>query len=306
MLRLSDLSLNASVAFVFLALACYIAVLALGRARRPAAAPRKAALAGVAGRGSANDEQTVAATPEAGGRGLAFYGTAFAQISLLVLTVSLVARTVATGHGPFANQYEFAVAFGWGVLVAYVFAAWQYHVRTLGLVVLPIAAALLVYAVTVGSTALPLVPALQNSQLLTLHVAFAILAYGALSVACAAGVLYLIQPESGRKGLPRPELLDEIAYRAVIIAFPMLTLVIVLGAVWANQAWGTYWSWDPKETASLLTWLIYGAYLHARVARGWRGRKAAWLLMLGFAAVLFTFFGNLFFGGLHSYSGVAG
>jgi cytochrome c-type biogenesis protein CcsB len=218
--------------------------------------------------------------------------------------VCLVARTVETGHGPFANQYEFSVAFGWGVLAAYVFAEWQYHVRTLALVVLPIAAALLAYAMTVGSAAIPLVPALQNSQLLTLHVAFAILAYGALSVACAAGVLYLIQPESGRKGLPRPELLDEIAYRAVIVAFPMLTLVIVLGAVWANQAWGTYWSWDPKETASLVTWLIYGAYLHARVARGWRGRKAAWLLMLGFAAVLFTFFGNLFFGGLHAYSGV--
>jgi ABC-type transport system involved in cytochrome c biogenesis permease subunit len=78
----------------------------------------------------------------------------------------------------------------------------------------------------------------------------------------------------------------------------------VLGAVWAEQAWGTYWSWDPKETASLVTWLIYGAYLHARVVRGWRGRRAAWLLMLGFGAILLTFFGNLFFGGLHSYSGV--
>jgi ABC-type transport system involved in cytochrome c biogenesis permease subunit len=79
-------------------------------------------------------------------------------------------------------------------------------------------------------------------------------------------------------------------------------MVVILGAVWADVAWGSYWSWDPKETASLLTWLVYGAYLHARVVRGWRGRRAAWLLMLGFACVLFTFFGNLFFGGLHSYA----
>jgi len=89
-----------------------------------------------------------------------------------------------------------------------------------------------------------------------------------------------------------------------MVGFPFLTLTIVLGAVWADVAWGTYWSWDPKETASLVTWLIYGSYLHARVVRGWRGEKAAYLLILGFVAVLFTYFGNLFFGGLHSYSGL--
>ena len=91
-------------------------------------------------------------------------------------------------------------------------------------------------------------------------------------------------------------------YRAVIIGFPLLTMTVVLGAVWAQIAWGSYWSWDPKETASLLTWLVYGAYLHARVARGWVGPRAAWLLIAAFACVLLTFFGNLFFGGLHSYA----
>jgi cytochrome c-type biogenesis protein CcsB len=157
---------------------------------------------------------------------------------------------------------------------------------------------------TVGDAALPLVPALQNNLLLTVHVAVAIVAYGAFTVSSAAAALYLIQPEGGRPNLPKPAYLEEISYRSVIIGFPFLTMVIVLGAVWAEQAWGTYWSWDPKETASLVTWLIYGAYLHARVVRGWRGRRAAWLLMLGFGAILLTFFGNLFFGGLHSYSGV--
>lgn len=294
MLRLSQYSLVASVMLVVLALGCYIVVLLAARTVQQAAVPVPV----TAGSGRR------AATAESGSRGLAFYGTSFSQLALLFLTSSLVARAVQTGHGPFANQYEFSVAFGWGMVAAYVWFEHKYHVRTLALLVLPIAAALLLYAMTVGATAVPLVPALQNNLLLTVHVAFAIVAYGAFSVGCAAGALYLVQPEGGRRGLPRPELLDEISYRSVVIGFPLLTMVIILGAVWAEVAWGTYWSWDPKETASLVTWLVYGAYLHARVARGWRGRRAAWLIMVGFAAVLFTFFGNLFFGGLHSYSGV--
>ena len=169
---------------------------------------------------------------------------------------------------------------------------------------LPVALGLMLYATTIPATSEPLVPALQNNLLLTVHVAVAIVAYGTFSVAFAAALLYLIQPPEGRRGLPRPEVLDEISYKAIIIGFPFLTLTIVLGAVWADVAWGSYWSWDPKETASLVTWLIYGSYLHARVVRGWRGSGAAWLLVLGFGATLFTYFGNLFFGGLHSYAGL--
>ena len=235
-------------------------------------------------------------------RALALYGTHFTRLALVFLTACLVLRTIAVGHGPFSNQYEFSVAFGWGMIAAYVYFEHRYHVRTIALLILPLTAGLLLYAMSVGATANPLVPALQNNLLLTIHVAVAIVAYGAFSVSFAAAALYLIQPEEGRRGLPKPALLDEIGYRAVIIGFPLLTLVVVLGAVWAEIAWGTYWSWDPKETASLLTWLVYGAYLHARVARGWVGRRAAWLLIAAFGCVLLTFFGNLFFGGLHSYA----
>jgi cytochrome c-type biogenesis protein CcsB len=117
-------------------------------------------------------------------------------------------------------------------------------------------------------------------------------------------MLFLVQAGGPRWGLPKPAILDEISSKAVVIGFPFLTSVIVLGALWAEVAWGSYWSWDPKETASLVTWLIYGAYLHARVVRGWTGRRAAMLLLLGFAATLFTYFGNYFFGGLHSYAGL--
>ena len=167
---------------------------------------------------------------------------------------------------------------------------------------LPVILAMLVYASTLSYEANPLMPALQNSPLLTLHVFTAALSYGAAVIAFGAGVMYLLAPRIGWHGWPKPEILDELGYKAVIITFPMLTIMIILGAIWANIAWGRYWSWDPKETAALVTWLIYGAYLHARVVRDWRGARAAWLLVLGFAAILFTYFGNLFFGGLHAYA----
>ena len=232
------------------------------------------------------------------------YATMLGWLASAALLASLVFRTFATGHGPFANMYEFSVAFAFGILAAYMWFERRYHQRILGLVAMPVALAMLLYAWSIQGPVEPLVPALQNNLLLTVHVAVAIVAYGSFAIGFAAAALYLVQPEGGRWGLPKPQVLDEIGYRAVVVGFPFLTLTIVLGAVWADTAWGSYWSWDPKETASLVTWLIYGAYLHARVMRGWRGNRAAWLLVLGFAATLFTYFGNLFFGGLHSYSGL--
>jgi cytochrome c-type biogenesis protein CcsB len=300
MLKMSDYSFVAGLLSTGLALLCYLAAFAQVRVAR-----RRSALAADGGPGGSalmggGTITVVSGSPSV----LASYGTLIAWLSLLFLTASLAFRTIAVGHGPFANMYEFSIAFAWGVQGAYLYFERRYHQRVIGLIALPVTLALLLYATTIPSTADPLVPALQNSLLLTAHVAVAIVAYGSFSIAFAAAVLYLIAAQTGSHRLPRPELLDEISYRAVVIGFPFLTLVIVLGAVWANVAWGSYWSWDPKETASLVTWLIYGAYLHARVVRGWRGNRAAWLLVLGFGATLFTYFGNLFFGGLHSYSGL--
>ena len=232
------------------------------------------------------------------------YATIFGWLATLALLASLIFRTIATGHGPFANMYEFSMAFAFGILATYMWFEHKYHQRMLALVALPVALAMMLYAATIPADIEPLVPALQNNLLLTVHVAVAIVAYGSFAIAFAASLMYLLQPAGGRWGLPKPQVLDEIGYRAVVVGFPFLTLTIILGAVWADTAWGSYWSWDPKETASLVTWFIYGAYLHARVMRGWRGNRAAWLLVLGFAATLFTYFGNLFFGGLHSYSGL--
>jgi cytochrome c-type biogenesis protein CcsB len=232
------------------------------------------------------------------------YASLLGWLGFALVGASLVFRSLATGHGPFSNMYEFSIAFAWGILGAYYWFERKYHQRILGLLALPVALGLLAYAATIPANIEPLVPALQNNLLLTVHVATAIVAYGTFTVAFAAAGLFLAQPETGRWGLPKPSILDEIGYRAIVVGFPFLTLVIVLGALWADVAWGRYWGWDPKETASLVTWFIYGAYLHARVVRGWRGRKAAVLLVIGFVATLFTYFGNLFFGGLHSYSGL--
>lgn len=293
MFKMSEYSFIAGLISVALALGCY--VLAIGSARF---ARRRTALAGAGAGGG------TIAVGQRGSSNLAAYGTLLAYLGLVFIGASLIFRMFASGRGPFANMYEFSVAFAWGILVMYAYFERRYHQRALGLVALPVALALLLYAMTIPSTIDPLVPALQNNLLLSVHVAVAIVAYGTFSISFAAAILYLIQGENGRRGLPSRELLDEISYKAVVIGFPFLTLTIVLGAVWADVAWGTYWSWDPKETASLVTWLIYGSYLHARVVRGWRGKRAAWLLVVGFGATLFTYFGNLFFGGLHSYSGL--
>ena len=328
MLDLSQYLLVATTILVALALAADIAVVALRRRGGPAPAVRTTAAVGVgagggasSGGGSAHSDAARAAhgvltgddapppgygalpaTPAATPRGVAWFGTWLGRSALVALTGSLAARAVATGHGPFANQHEFAVSFAWGMLAAYVYFEWRYAIRALALLVLPTTIAMLMYAQAIDADAAPLVPALQNNLLLTVHVATAVLSYGAAGVAFGAAALYLLAPYVSLKALPKPAVLDELGYRAAVISYPLMTVMIILGAVWAEIAWGTYWSWDPKETAALVTWLIYGAYLHARVVRDWRGRKAAWLLIVGFVAVLFTYFGNLFFGGLHSYA----
>ena len=223
------------------------------------------------------------------------------------LAVSLFARWRAVDHAPWSNMWEFTVAFAGGVMLFYiVFERW-YGQRALGGFILPVVLALLaVSAAFFPSDVEPLVPALQNQDLLAIHVATMILAYSALSVSFGAGVMYLLQGEKNRfSRLPKAALLDEIGYRSVMVGFPLLAVGIALGAYWGNSAWGRYWGWDPKETAALVTWLIYAAYLHTRGLRSWTGTRAAAILVLGFIGVLFTYFAvNLWVSGLHSYAGV--
>lgn len=300
MLEFAEYLVIAAAVFVLLGLVSGIA-LVTSRHRHAVATVSSRARVSVGGSELA-PAQSEAPVRAGGGTGLGWYATAFQVIALLLLTAYMVIRMSVTGHGPFANQHEFAVAFTWGILLVNLFFGLRYRIRMLSLVVLPVAAAMLVYALSLDTGVRPLIPALQNNLLLTLHVGFAIIAYGAACVSFGAAVLYLLHPHITRIHLPRQEVLDDVGYRAAVITFPLLTIMIALGSVWASTAWGRYWGWDPKETAALVTWLVYGAFLHARVVRDWRGTKASWLLVIGFVTILFAYFGNHFFGGLHSYA----
>ncbi|MEO6350981.1 MAG: c-type cytochrome biogenesis protein CcsB [Candidatus Limnocylindrales bacterium] len=231
---------------------------------------------------------------------------AFVWVSFVIIGIGLVMRAVLVGRGPWGNLYEFSVAFAFGIMLGYVYLSRRFPLKAIAFLPIGVAMFLLIYAFTLPQEISPLVPALDNPPLLTIHVAMAMLSYGIFAVSFGAAVGYLVQGRENRvTWLPPAKVLDEVAYRAVIIGFPIFATLIVLGSWWASIAWGRYWGWDPKETSALVTWLIYAVYLHARSQRGWAGRPAALILVIGFGAVLFTYLGgNLFFGGLHSYSGV--
>jgi cytochrome c-type biogenesis protein CcsB len=219
----------------------------------------------------------------------------------LLLSLSIIVRALVTGHGPFSNIYEFSLAFTWGILLLGLIFWWRNRLNIIVGITTVLSLVILIFAATLSSRVIPLVPALQQSVLLSLHVTAAVIAYGAFAVGFGIAVVYLARQNNRACSTPELEILDRIGYQAVIIGFPFMSLTIILGAIWADIAWGRYWGWDPKETASLITWLIYTGYLHVRVTRGWRGKKSAVLLIVGFCAVLFTFFGNYIFQGLHSY-----
>ena len=239
--------------------------------------------------------------------GVGRFGTMLAWFGVVFQGLSIALRTIAAGRLPVANMYEFSTTFIFLVALVYLLFERSYEVRQLGAIVLPIAVGMALYVWSLPADQREvnaLIPALQNRPLMTVHVSLAILAYATFAVAFAAAVLYLLAARWRIAWLPSPELLDDLGYRAVTIGFPALALVLILGSVWAYRAWGTYWNWDPKETAALFTWLVYGVYLHTRSRRGWRGTRSAVILLFGFAAVVFTYFGNYFFGGLHAYGGV--
>ncbi len=209
---------------------------------------------------------------------------------------------IITLQAPLSNFYESLVFFAW-CLPALGLITFRRELRGyLGALVAIIAALLLAYAsLGVDSSIRPLMPALKSNWLLV-HVVTAFLGYAAFALAFGGAILYLLQERRPRPSLPPLGMLDRLVYRATILGFLLLTLGILTGAVWAESAWGRYWSWDPKETWSLITWFIYATLLHARLLKGWQGRRIAWLAVVGFLAVLFTYFGVSFLlSGLHSY-----
>lgn len=221
------------------------------------------------------------------------------------LGVALIARAIVVGRGPWGNLYEFTISFAFGICAAAIIFDRKRHLVALSTIAYGVALALLAYATTLPNAVVDLVPALQHPFLLTIHVGMAMLSYGIFAFAFAAGVAYLLQGDTDRfSWLPPAKRLDVVAFRAVTVAFPLFAGMLILGSIWASIAWSRFWGWDPKETSALATWLIYAVYLHARSQRGWQGRPAALLLVIGFLAVLLTYSGNLWMTGLHTYSGL--
>ena len=186
-----------------------------------------------------------------------------------IFAVGIIGATILSGRGPWGNLYEFSVAFAFGVMAGYLYLGRRYPIRAIGFLPIGVAAFLLGYAFTLPQEISPLVPALDNPPLLTIHVAMAMISYGIFATSFAAGVAYLAQGQNDRFGwLPSHKVLDEVAYRAVIVGFPIFATMIILGSWWASIAWSRYWGWDPKKPVRLSRGSSTPG-IHARSQRGW-------------------------------------
>ncbi len=254
---------------------------------------------------------------DAGGR-VGRVAVALTALAFLLHSGGVIARGLAAGRAPWGNMYEFAVAAALAATIAYLVLLNREPVRALGVWVIGLVTLTLGLAITVLYTpAGALVPAL-NSYWLVVHVAAAIVAGGMFTVGAGLTLLYLLRDRADRRAgldgpdvddrrsvLPAAATLERLALAAHVFAFPIWTFAVIAGAIWAEDSWGRYWGWDPKETWAFITWVLYAAYLHAQSTAGWRGRRSAWFAVAGFLAFLFNFFGvNLWITGLHSYAGV--
>jgi len=296
----------------------------LDRAVARVSEPAAVGAGGASGAGGAGAVTTGAAraSDEAARRSKA----AGIAVSLTILAfglhlVAVVMRGVSAGRVPWGNMYEFSTAAALAVTGAFLVLLPRFGLRWLGVFVVTPVLVTLGIAVTLlykpGTESL--VPAL-HSYWLAIHVTAAVIASGIFTVGAAITLLYLVADRAERRvaaGLepgyggyvlarvPSAERLDKLAFRTIAFAFPIWTFAVVAGAIWAEDAWGRYWGWDPKETWAFITWVVYACYLHARVTVGWKGRRAAVLALIGFACFLFNYFGvNIFIPGLHSYSGL--
>ncbi|MFA6823362.1 MAG: c-type cytochrome biogenesis protein CcsB, partial [Geobacter sp.] len=231
-------------------------------------------------------------------------GSVLAWIGFAIHTVATGLRwkesyDIGLGHAPLSNLYESVVFFAWSIVLIFGIIDAKYKYRVIGVFVMPFALLGMTWAqLYLPADINPLMPALQSNWL-TYHVITCFLGYAAFAVACGVSIMYLIKVQSEEKAtdaaggilslFPPTKVLDDLNYKAIMVGFPLLTLGIITGAAWANYAWGTYWSWDPKETWSLIVWFVYAAFLHARFTKGWVGRRAAWLSIIGFAATIFCY-----------------
>lgn len=244
-------------------------------------------------------------------------GSGIALAGLVAQSVALIIRwktsyDLGIGHAPVSNFYESLIFFAWTIVFLYLLMERQLKNRSIGVFVMPMAFLIMAYASIapgVSNRIEPLIPALQSNWL-TSHVLTCFMGYAAFTVTFALGVMFFVRKaaahdSSGVRALmrlfPSEHQIDDLMYSCTALGFIFLTLGIVTGSVWAHYAWGSYWSWDPKETWSLITWLAYAVMLHVRLVRGWRGVRMAVMAIIGFACVLFTYLGVNLLPSLHSY-----
>jgi cytochrome c-type biogenesis protein CcsB len=310
----SNAAVYASMVTLTLAMIFFAASFAAGRRRPVATAP---ALASADGPGSVAvlTREPQPADAREPGRRAANIGMSLTWLSFLTLLVGVVLRGVWAGRAPWGNMYEFSITAALGILGVFLFLSLRRDLRWLGLFVVIPALLTLGMAVTVLYTeAAQLVPALK-SYWLVIHVSAAIICSGAFTLAAATAGLSLARGRAERRQgtsdvtgwtsrLPASDRLQGLTNRVVAFAFPLWTFAVVAGAIWAENAWGRYWGWDPKETWAFITWVVYAAYLHARSTAGWRGNRASWIALAGWVAFLINYFGvNIFVTSLHSYAG---
>ena len=227
---------------------------------------------------------------------------------------ALVARWIQVGHLPVTNLHESLSFFAWTIVGIYLLFDLRYRLNVLGAFICPLALALMIVGSAVYASPQEASPMLQ-SWWFPVHVTLAFLGNAVFTIAFIAAIMYLLQERMLKSKklsplyyrLPSLETLDSINYRCLTFGFPLMTMGIISGAVWANTAWGGYWRWDPKETWALVTWFLYAALLHGRLTVGWRGRRAAVFAILGFLCLLFTFLGvNLLLSGEHTFDALQG
>lgn len=272
---------------------------------------------GAADRGGATDRGAAKPDELPPGRRSGNIAMSLTWLSTGLLLIAVVLRGFSAGRVPWGNMYEFSITAALAVAAVYLVVSIKHDLRWLGVVITGLVLLTLGLAVTVLYTeSAQLVPALKSWWLI-IHVSAAIICAGGFTLSAALSSMFLVRERAERKSaggvvtgwlssrLPSAERLDSLAYRVTAFVFPLWTFAVIAGAIWAESAWGRYWGWDPKETWAFITWVMYAGYLHARATAGWKGRRAAYIALLGFAAFLFNYFGvNIFITGLHSYAGV--
>jgi cytochrome c-type biogenesis protein CcsB len=236
---------------------------------------------------------------------LAGYGLLLCLAGYIVQTAAIALRWSITGHPPIIGDYENALAASWVILGLFLVLQLRFPaLRPVGVAVVPFSLLMLGYGVTRSPTLQPLTPVFRSPWLFV-HIGFAWLAYGSYVVAAGLASLFLLKARSGGGSafyahLPSPGVIDELSYRFIAFGFVADSVMMVAGAIWANSLWGSYWSWDPIQTWSLICWLVYGIYLHLRVIHGWRRERAAWMAIAAIVTVIVSFWATNYLGvGLH-------